>query len=47
MTTPWPGSNRSTFFRRLRADGGEDPDDLALDELDALLVDFDAGLLTR
>jgi alkylhydroperoxidase family enzyme len=30
----------STFFRRLLADGGEDPDDLALDELDSLLVDF-------
>ncbi|HWM11686.1 MAG TPA: hypothetical protein VNO82_20180, partial [Solirubrobacteraceae bacterium] len=30
----------STFFRRLLADGGEDPDALALDELDELIVDF-------
>jgi alkylhydroperoxidase family enzyme len=36
----------STFFRRLLADGGEDPDDLALDELDALLVDFGRRLAT-
>jgi alkylhydroperoxidase family enzyme len=36
----------STFFRRLLIDGGEDPDDLALDELDALLVDFGRRLAT-
>ena len=30
----------STFFRRLFAEGGEDPDGLALDELDELIVDF-------
>ena len=30
----------STFFRRLLIDGGEDPDRLALDELDELIVDF-------
>ena len=36
----------STFFRRLLADGGEDPDDLALDELDALIVDFGRRLAT-
>jgi alkylhydroperoxidase family enzyme len=36
----------ATFFRRLFADGGEDPDDLELDELDALLVDFGRRLAT-
>ena len=36
----------STFFRRPLADGGEDPDDLALDELDALIVDFGRRLAT-
>ena len=30
----------STFFRRLLADAGEDPDALELDELDELIVDF-------
>src|ERR1700755_759325 len=30
----------STFFRRLLADSGEDPDALSLDELDELLVDL-------
>ena len=30
----------STFFRRLFADGGEDPDALALDDLDELIVEF-------
>ena len=30
----------STFFRRLLADSGDDPDALALDELDNLIVDF-------
>ena len=30
----------STFFRRLLADSGEDPDDLRLDELDELVVDL-------
>ena len=30
----------STFFRRLLIDAGEDPDALALDELDELIVDF-------
>jgi alkylhydroperoxidase family enzyme len=30
----------STFFRRLLADAGDDPDALALDELDDLIVDF-------
>lgn len=30
----------STFFRRLLADAGDDPDALALDELDELIVDF-------
>jgi hypothetical protein len=30
----------STFFRRLLADAGEDPDTPALDELDELMVDF-------
>ena len=30
----------STFFRRLLADAGEDPDDLRLDELDELVVDL-------
>ena len=30
----------STFFRRLLADSGEDPDDLQLDELDELVVDL-------
>jgi alkylhydroperoxidase family enzyme len=36
----------ATFFRRLMIDGGEDPDELALDELDALLVDFGRRLAT-
>jgi hypothetical protein len=30
----------STFFRRLLADAGEDPDALELDELDELVIDF-------
>ena len=30
----------STFFRRLLADSGDDPDALRLDELDELIVDF-------
>jgi alkylhydroperoxidase family enzyme len=30
----------STFFRRLLVDGGEDPDALALDDLDALVVEL-------
>ena len=30
----------STFFRRLLADAGDDPDALALDELDELIADF-------
>lgn len=30
----------STFFRRLLADAGEDPDDLRLDELDELVVEL-------
>jgi hypothetical protein len=30
----------STFFRRLLADAGEDPDDLQLDELDSLVVEL-------
>ncbi len=30
----------STFFRRLLADAGEDPDALSLDELDELIVDL-------
>ena len=30
----------STFFRRLLADSGEDPDDLQLDELDELVIDL-------
>jgi alkylhydroperoxidase family enzyme len=36
----------ATFFRRLLADGGEDPDALALDELDELIVDFGRRLAT-
>ena len=36
----------STFFRRLLIDDGEDPDELALDELDALIVDFGRLLAT-
>jgi hypothetical protein len=36
----------STFFRRLLVEGGEDPDELDLDELDALLVDFGRRLAT-
>jgi len=36
----------STFFRRLLADGGEDPDALELDELDELIVDFGRRLAT-
>ena len=30
----------STFFRRILIDGGEDPDELVLDEREQLLVDF-------
>jgi hypothetical protein len=30
----------STFFRRLLADAGDDPDDLQLDELDSLVVEL-------
>jgi alkylhydroperoxidase family enzyme len=30
----------TTFFRRLLADAGDDPDALALDELDELIVEF-------
>src|SRR3954471_15975462 len=36
----------STFFRRLFVDAGEDPDALALDDLDAMLVDFGPRLAT-
>ena len=36
----------STFFRRLMIDEGEDPDRLALDELDELIVDFGRTLAT-
>ena len=36
----------STFFRRLLADAGDDPDNLTLDELDSLLVDFGRRLAT-
>jgi hypothetical protein len=36
----------STFFRRLLAEAGEDPDALALDELDELIVDFGRLLAT-
>jgi alkylhydroperoxidase family enzyme len=36
----------STFFRRLLADRGDDPDDLALDDFDSLLVDFGRRLAT-
>ena len=36
----------STFFRRLLADAGEDPDTLALDELDELIVDFGRRMAT-
>ena len=36
----------STFFRRLLIDDGEDPDALALDELDELIVDFGRRLAT-
>jgi alkylhydroperoxidase family enzyme len=36
----------STFFRRLLADAGDDPDALALDDLDALVVDFGRRLAT-
>jgi hypothetical protein len=36
----------STFFRRLLADAGDDPDALALDELDSLIVDFGRRLAT-
>src|SRR3954447_1494798 len=34
----------STFFRRLLMDAGEDPDTLALDELDELIVEFSRRL---
>ena len=36
----------STFFRRLLIDSGEDPDSLALDEFDELIVDFGRRLGT-
>src|SRR6478736_3964585 len=36
----------STFFRRILIDDGEDPDRLALDELDALIVEFGRTLAT-
>jgi len=36
----------STFFRRILIDDGEDPDRLALDELDELIVDFGRMLAT-
>ena len=36
----------STFFRRLLIDDGEDPDALALDDLDRLIVDFGRRLAT-
>ena len=36
----------STFFRRLLADAGEDPDAPALDELDELIVDLGRLLAT-
>src|SRR4051812_26913597 len=36
----------ATFFRRLLIDDGEDPDALALDDLDALIVDFGRALAT-
>lgn len=36
----------STFFRRILIDDGEDPDRLALDELDELIVDFGRTLAT-
>jgi alkylhydroperoxidase family enzyme len=36
----------STFFRRLMIDEGEDPDQLALDELDELIVNFGRRLAT-
>ena len=36
----------STFFRRLLIDDGEDPDALALDELDQLIVDLGRLLAT-
>ena len=36
----------STFVRRLLIDGGEDPDALALDELDELIVDLGRLLAT-
>ena len=36
----------STFFRRILIDDGEDPDALALDELDELIVDFGRTLAT-
>jgi hypothetical protein len=36
----------STFFRRLFAEGGEDPDALPLDELDELIADFGRRLAT-
>ncbi len=36
----------STFFRRLFAEGGENPDALPLDELDELIIDFGRRLAT-
>ena len=36
----------TTFFRRLLADAGEDPDAPALDELDELIVEFGRRLAT-
>jgi alkylhydroperoxidase family enzyme len=36
----------STFFRRILIDDGEDPDRLALDALDELIVDFGRTLAT-
>ena len=36
----------STFFRRLLADAGDDPDRPALDDLDALIVDLGRALAT-
>ena len=36
----------STFFRRILIDDGENPDRLALDELDELIVDFGRTLAT-
>jgi alkylhydroperoxidase family enzyme len=36
----------STFFRRILADAGEDPDALALDDREQLVVDFGRALAT-